>query len=46
MNLEAPKWMDWYYGGLNFHIEHHLYPKLARNHLREAGQYVKAVCDK
>ncbi|KAI0221415.1 Delta(8)-fatty-acid desaturase 2, partial [Lamellibrachia satsuma] len=38
--------MDWYYGGLNFHIEHHLYPKMARKHLRAAGPYIKAVCIK
>lgn len=46
MNLETYKFMDWYYGGLNFHIEHHLYPKMARKHLRTAGPYVKAVCEK
>ncbi len=46
MNIDTPWWQDWYYGGLNYHIEHHLFPKLARNRLREAGDYIKAICIK
>lgn len=46
MNIECPVWMDWYWGGLNFHIEHHLYPKMARNKLREASTYIREVCER
>eukprot|EP00920_Eleutheroschizon_duboscqi_P014663 GHVT01034023.1.p1 GENE.GHVT01034023.1~~GHVT01034023.1.p1 ORF type:complete len:285 (+),score=22.65 GHVT01034023.1:470-1324(+) len=47
-NLNYETWwcLDWFYGGLNFHIEHHLFPKLARNNLRDAGKYVREVCGK
>lgn len=46
MNISCPWWMDWYYGGLNFHIEHHLFPKLARNRLRQVAPEVEAICKK
>ncbi|WP_423924289.1 fatty acid desaturase family protein [Frigoribacterium sp. 2-23] len=31
-------------GGLNFQIEHHLFPSMARPHLRAASRLVKAHC--
>ncbi len=34
------------YGGINTHIEHHLFPDLPPNRLREVAPKVKAVCDK
>ncbi|CAH1800240.1 unnamed protein product [Owenia fusiformis] len=46
MNLNTYWFMDWYYGGLNFHIEHHLFPKMARKYLRHASPLVKEVCAK
>jgi len=46
MNIETPWWQDWYYGGLNYHIEHHLFPKMNRNFLRHASPYVREVCKK
>lgn len=35
---------DFWYGGLNYQIEHHLFPSLPRNRLREAQVIVKAYC--
>ncbi len=35
---------DVWYGGLNYQIEHHLFPTLARNKLREAHKIIKAFC--
>jgi fatty acid desaturase len=35
---------DFWYGGLNYQIEHHLFPSLPRNRLREARQVVKPFC--
>ena len=46
MNIDNYWWMDWYYGGLNFHIEHHLFPKMARQNLRKVSADVKAICSK
>ena len=36
MNVQCPRWMDWFHGGLQFQVEHHLLPRLPRRHLREA----------
>jgi len=36
--------MDWFHGGLNFHIEHHLYPNMPRHNFRSASEYVRRVC--
>ena len=35
---------DFWYGGLNYQIEHHLFPTLPRNKLKESQQIVKAFC--
>lgn len=35
---------DFWYGGLNYQIEHHLFPSMPRNKLKEAQQLVKAFC--
>jgi fatty acid desaturase len=36
--------IDFCYGGLNYQIEHHLFPAMARNQLKEARQVVKSFC--
>ena len=46
MNVDCPRWMDWFHGGLQFQIEHHLYPRLPRHNLRECSELVKALCKK
>jgi len=46
VNIDVHPYWDWIWGGLNFHVEHHLFPLLGRRHLREAGDYVKAICKK
>jgi fatty acid desaturase len=38
------KWISWYVGGLNFQIEHHLFPNMPRPHLARASEIVKAYC--
>ncbi len=35
---------DFFYNGLNFQIEHHLFPSMPRNNLRHAQTIVKAFC--
>lgn len=46
MNIETYEWMDYMHIGLQFQIEHHLYPRLPRHNLRRARTLVKAVCKK
>lgn len=36
--------VDYWYGGLNYQIEHHLFPTLARNKLRQARDIIKRYC--
>jgi fatty acid desaturase len=36
--------IDYLYGGLNYQIEHHLFPNIPRNKLGEARGIVKAFC--
>lgn len=44
-NIHAHPVTDFGYGGLNYQIEHHLFPTMARNKLREAQPIVHAFCD-
>lgn len=30
MNVDTPAWLDWVHIGLQFQIEHHLFPRLPR----------------
>ena len=47
MNIDCYEWMDWFHGGLQFQIEHHLFPNLPRTSLRVAKeQYVIPFCKK
>ncbi len=43
-NVRANPLTDFWYGGLNYQIEHHLFPNMPRNKLREAQEIVKAFC--
>ena len=43
-NVRAHPVTDFWYGGLNYQIEHHLFPTIPRNKLGEAQQIVKAFC--
>ncbi|GAC1345174.1 MAG: acyl-CoA desaturase [Ktedonobacteraceae bacterium] len=44
-NVRAHPLTDFWYGGLNYQIEHHLFPGMPRNKLREAQLIVKAFCE-
>jgi fatty acid desaturase len=43
-NVTAHPITDFWYGGLNYQIEHHLFPSMPRNKLREVQAIVKAFC--
>ena len=45
-NIHSTAFNDWFTGGLNKQIEHHLFPNLPRHSLGKAGKYVKAMCQK
>ena len=37
--------IDFAYGGLNYQIEHHLFPNMPRNRLKDAREVVKSFCE-
>lgn len=39
------KWLSWYIGGLNFQIEHHLFPKVCHVHYPEIAPIVKQTAN-
>uniref|UniRef100_A0A5B7BQU2 Putative delta(8)-fatty-acid desaturase n=1 Tax=Davidia involucrata TaxID=16924 RepID=A0A5B7BQU2_DAVIN len=46
LDITCASWMDWFHGGLQFQIEHHLFPRLPRWRLREVSPFVKEFCKK
>ena len=43
-NVLAHPITDFWYGGLNYQIEHHLFPRMPRNKLKEAQPIIKGFC--
>ncbi|KAJ2228094.1 hypothetical protein GGH97_006440, partial [Coemansia sp. RSA 475] len=44
MDVICPRWFDWFHGGLQFQIEHHLFPRLPRHKLVRVQPMVKDLC--
>jgi fatty acid desaturase len=44
-NIHGGRWVEHFMGGLNYQIEHHLFPNMARPNLRAARLLVKQFCD-
>ncbi|WP_430377525.1 fatty acid desaturase family protein [Streptomyces sp. B1-3] len=43
-NIRGGAVTDWFLGGLNYQVEHHLFPSMPRPHLRLAQPLVRAHC--
>jgi linoleoyl-CoA desaturase len=39
------RFITWFLGGLNFQIEHHLFPKVSHVHYPDISKIVREVCD-
>ncbi|KAJ1890069.1 hypothetical protein LPJ66_007692 [Kickxella alabastrina] len=46
MDVICPRALDWFHGGLQFQIEHHLFPRLPRHNLLLVQPLVKDLCRK
>ncbi|KAL2897961.1 Delta(8)-fatty-acid desaturase, partial [Bienertia sinuspersici] len=46
LDIDCPPWMDWFFGGLQFQVAHHLFPRMPRCHLRKISPLVKELCKK
>lgn len=44
-NVKASPLVDFWYGGLNYQIEHHLFPTMGRIHLRKAQKIIRSFCE-
>jgi fatty acid desaturase len=43
-NVRSHPFTDFWYGGLNYQIEHHLFPSMPRNQLKKAQTIIKPFC--
>ena len=43
-NIKGGWFMNIFMGGLNFQVEHHLFPSMPRPHLRKANEIVREYC--
>eukprot|EP00897_Mesotaenium_endlicherianum_P008768 jgi/Mesen1/791/ME000110S_11058 len=46
LDVDCHPWLDWFHGGLQYQIEHHLFPRLPRHNLRQVTTKVQALCKK
>ena len=46
LDISCSSWMDWFFGGLQFQLEHHLFPRLPRCQLRKISPLVIDLCKK
>ena len=44
-NIRGSRTLDFLMGGLNYQIEHHLFPSMPRPHLRSAAPLIRAYCE-
>lgn len=45
-NISGGAWASFFYGGLNYQVEHHLFPSMARPHLARAREIVRRQCQR
>ncbi|KAL4015064.1 delta(8)-fatty-acid desaturase 2 [Cucumis melo var. makuwa] len=46
LDISCSSWMDWFFGGLQFQLEHHLFPRMPRCQLRKISPIVVELCKK
>jgi delta8-fatty-acid desaturase len=46
MDIECKPWFDWFHGGLQFQVAHHLFPRVPRCNLRELQRVTRIFCAK
>lgn len=45
MDVDCPQWLDFFHGGLQFQVIHHLYPRIPRHNLRRTQKLVQDFCN-
>lgn len=41
IDVDCPEWLDWFHGGLQFQVIHHLFPRAPRHNLRKVKPFVE-----
>jgi fatty acid desaturase len=44
-NLAMPKWLSWFFIGLDYQVEHHMFPKISHPALPEAAVITRRWCE-
>jgi fatty acid desaturase len=45
-NLVMPRWMSWFFVGLDHQVEHHLFPRIPHQEVRRARHITRAWCER
>ncbi|TRX88582.1 hypothetical protein FHL15_010533 [Xylaria flabelliformis] len=45
MDIDCPAWLDFFHGGLQFQVIHHLFPRIPRHNLRRTQKLVQDFCN-
>ncbi|KAJ9217119.1 hypothetical protein DTO166G4_1174 [Paecilomyces variotii] len=45
MDVDCPEWLNFWYGGLQFQVIHHLFPRMPRHNLARAQKFVLEYCE-
>eukprot|EP00298_Acanthocystis_sp_HF-20_P011606 c19472_g1_i2.p1 GENE.c19472_g1_i2~~c19472_g1_i2.p1 ORF type:complete len:486 (-),score=96.52 c19472_g1_i2:142-1599(-) len=45
-DIYSPTYLDWFHGGLQFQVEHHLCPRMPRHNLRKFIPYIQKLAKK
>ncbi|KAM5352129.1 hypothetical protein ACJ41O_004852 [Fusarium nematophilum] len=45
MDVDCPEWLDFFHGGLQFQVIHHLFPRVPRHNLRKTQKLVQEFCN-
>ncbi|HET6613444.1 MAG TPA: acyl-CoA desaturase [Kofleriaceae bacterium] len=45
-NLVMPRWMSWFFVGLDYQVEHHLFPRIPHRRLPRARAILRAWCER
>jgi acyl-lipid Delta6-acetylenase / acyl-lipid (9-3)-desaturase len=45
-NIDHSPFVDWYFGGLNYQVEHHIFPDVPRCHLGKLREIVVPFCER
>ncbi|KAI8225656.1 fatty acid desaturase [Colletotrichum sp. SAR 10_86] len=45
MDVDCPRWLDFFHGGLQFQVIHHLFPRITQHDLRRAQRLVQEFCN-